>query len=81
MATPFTLHGMPMSGATRRVAVIAKERNIPYVLNHVNLMQGEHKQDSYKAHQPFCQIPYISVRRPLPSPPSLMIPRCAHTPR
>ncbi len=66
MATPFTLHGVAISGATRRVEVIAKERNIPYVLNHVNVMQEEHKSAAYKAHHPFGQIPYISVR-PLPS--------------
>jgi len=49
-----------MSTCTRRVAVIAKERNIPYELIQVNLQGGEHKQPAHLAHQPFGQVPYIS---------------------
>jgi hypothetical protein len=42
-----------MSTCTRRVALIAKELNVPYEL----------KQPPHLQHQPFGQIPYISVRR------------------
>ena len=59
----FKLHGWSISTCTRRVALIAKERNVPYELIQVNLQGGEHKQPAYLAHQPFGQIPYISVRR------------------
>jgi hypothetical protein len=59
----FKLHGWSISTCTRRVALIAKERNVPYEIINVNLQAGEHKQPAYLAHQPFGQIPYISVRR------------------
>ena len=67
MAT-FKLHGFTMATCTRRVAMIAKERNIPYEIVPVNLAAAEHKQPSHLAHQPFGQIPYISVRRLSPFP-------------
>jgi len=70
MATTFTLHGMRLSTCTRRVALIAKERNIPYVLNAIDIAKGEQKKESYKEHQPFGQVPYITVRS-FPSLPSL----------
>ena len=57
------LHGMPFSTCTRRVALIAKERNVPYEIVPVNLQQAEHKQPAHLTHQPFGQIPYITVRR------------------
>ena len=50
-----------MTTCTRRVALIAKERNIPYEVNIVDLAKGEHKDVSYRAHQPFGQVPYITV--------------------
>jgi len=59
-AYKFELHGFPMSTCTRRVALIAKERNIPYELTPVDLTKGEHKHASYCEHQPFGQVPYIS---------------------
>jgi glutathione S-transferase len=51
-----------MSTCTRRVALIAKELNLPYELIPVDLMVAEHKQPPHLQHQPFGQIPYISVR-------------------
>jgi len=60
----FKLHGYNISTCTRRVAQIAKERNIPYELVSIDLPTGEHKQEAHVAHQPFGQVPYITVRRP-----------------
>ena len=60
----FKLHGYNISTCTRRVAQIARERNIPYELVSVDLPTGEHKQQAHVAHQPFGQVPYITVRRP-----------------
>jgi len=53
------LYGAPQSTCTRRVALIAKECNIPYEVVAVNIMAGDHKQAAYKTHQPFGQVPYI----------------------
>ena len=44
------------------MAVIAKERNIPYEWIAVDLSKGEHKQPAHLAHHPFGQVPYIVVR-------------------
>ena len=56
------LHGSPLSTCTRRVALIAKERNVPYQVVTVDLKAAEHKQPAHLQHQPFGQIPYITVR-------------------
>jgi transposase len=59
----FKLHGAPLYGCTSmstctlRVALIAKERNLHYELILVNVRHPLHLQ-----HQPFGQIPYITVR-------------------
>ncbi|KAH9977470.1 glutathione S-transferase [Russula compacta] len=60
MASAFRLHGAAKSTCTRRVALIAKERNIPYELVPVNFAVAEHKQPAHLAHQPFGQVPYIT---------------------
>jgi glutathione S-transferase len=57
-----------MSTCTRRVGLIAKERNVPYEVVTVKLAEAEHKQPPYLQHQPFGQIPYIVVRRRFPLP-------------
>src|SRR5882757_1803483 len=59
---PIVLHGASLSTCTRKVAMIAKERNIPYELVTVDLRVAEHKQPPHLEHQPFGQIPYIVVR-------------------
>ena len=64
----FKIHGSPLSTCTRRVALIAKERNVPYEVVVVNLAGGEHKQPPHLQHQPFGQIPYIRVRLCFPLP-------------
>ncbi|KAG2031204.1 glutathione S-transferase [Suillus americanus] len=53
------LYGFPTTTCTRFVALVCKEKNIPYELIHVNLAQDEHKQPAFTAIQPFGQIPYI----------------------
>jgi glutathione S-transferase len=63
MAFKFTLHGAPQSTCTRVVAVIAKERNIPFETVTLNFREAEHKQPANLAHHPFGQVPYIAVRR------------------
>jgi len=55
------LHGLSLSTCTRRVAVIAKERSVPYELIPVNLQTAEHKQPAHLAHQPFGQVPYLTL--------------------
>jgi glutathione S-transferase len=51
-----------MSTCTRCVALIAKEVNIHYELIPVDFQVAEHKQPAHLQHQPFGQIPYITVR-------------------
>ncbi|KAF8265883.1 glutathione S-transferase [Lactarius quietus] len=58
MSISFKLFGSPMSTCTRRVALIAKERNIPYTLVPIDFTKAEHKAPSHVEHQPFGQVPY-----------------------
>jgi glutathione S-transferase len=58
----FKLHGASLSTCTRRVALIAKERNVQYQLIPVDFKAAEHKQPPHLQHQPFGQVPYIIVR-------------------
>ncbi|KAH9961827.1 glutathione S-transferase [Russula dissimulans] len=53
------LHGTPTTSCTRRVVLIAKERNIPYEFVPVDFTTREHKQPAHLEHQPFGQVPYI----------------------
>jgi len=48
-----------MSTCTRRVALILKEKNVPYELVVVDISKNENKNPSYLANQPFGQVPYI----------------------
>ena len=58
----FKLHGGSTTTCTRRVALIAKERNLKYELIPIDFNVAEHKQPPHLKHQPFGQIPYITVR-------------------
>ncbi|THH12679.1 hypothetical protein EW146_g7471 [Bondarzewia mesenterica] len=60
------IYGVPLSTCVRRVAVVCKEKNVPYELVTLDLQAGEHKSPAYLEKQPFGQVPYIV--RPL-SPP------------
>ncbi|KAG2074851.1 glutathione S-transferase [Suillus decipiens] len=53
------LYGSPLSTCTRLVALICKEKNIPYELIKVDLAKGEQKHAAFTANQPFGQVPYI----------------------
>lgn len=57
----FKLHGYPKSTCTRRVALVARERSIPYELIPVSVQTGEHTQETHLSHHPFGQVPYIIV--------------------
>ena len=53
------LHGFHLSTCTRRVALICKEKNVPYELVPVDITKDAHKLPEYTAVQPFGQVPYI----------------------
>ncbi|KAH9977474.1 glutathione S-transferase [Russula compacta] len=59
MASVFRLHGPPKARCTIRVALIAKERNIPYQLVPINFEAPDHDQPAHLAHHPFGLAPYI----------------------
>ncbi|KAI6103183.1 glutathione S-transferase [Pisolithus croceorrhizus] len=54
-----TIHGAPYSTCTRLVALVCKEKQIPFNLSVVDLSKGQHKAPGFVAVQPFGQIPYI----------------------
>ena len=53
------LYGFPRSTCTRLVALICKEKGIPYELIVIDLSKREQKKPEYVKFQPFGQIPYI----------------------
>jgi len=53
------LYGYPTSTCTLRVAVVLKEKNVPFSFHMVDLAKGEHKAPAFVVHQPFGQVPYI----------------------
>ncbi|OBZ69076.1 hypothetical protein A0H81_10880 [Grifola frondosa] len=53
------LYGFPFSTCTRRVALILKEKNVPFEVISVDLSKGEQKAADFVAKQPFGQVPYI----------------------
>ncbi|KAG2123007.1 glutathione S-transferase [Suillus cothurnatus] len=53
------LYGFSSSAYTRLVALVCKEKNIPYELIIVDFAKGEHKQPAFTAIQPFEEVPYI----------------------
>ena len=56
------MYGAPMSTCTRRVAVVLKEKNIPYELKVIDFAKREHKDPEYIAKlQPFGQVPVLIV--------------------
>jgi hypothetical protein len=57
--TMVKLYGFPLSTCTRLVALVCKEKEIPYELISVNLAQGEQNAPEFVAKQPFGQVPYI----------------------
>ncbi|KAI9452202.1 glutathione S-transferase [Russula earlei] len=55
----FKLYGHPTTTCTLRVALVAKERNIPYEFVLVDIMTGQQKQLVHLEHNPFGLVPYI----------------------
>ncbi|KII85279.1 hypothetical protein PLICRDRAFT_166954 [Plicaturopsis crispa FD-325 SS-3] len=53
------LYGVPQSVCTRRVAVVCREKNVPYELVPVDVAKRAHKSPAYLEKQPFGQLPYI----------------------
>ncbi|KAH7928889.1 glutathione S-transferase [Leucogyrophana mollusca] len=53
------IYGFPISICTKRVALVCREKNIPYELVTVDMMTGAHKGEAYTKVQPFGQVPYI----------------------
>ncbi|KAI0725085.1 glutathione transferase [Fomitopsis betulina] len=53
------LYGSSKSTCTRRVAVVLKEKNVPYEFVPVDIASGAHKSAEFLAKQPFGQVPYI----------------------
>ncbi|KAG1721322.1 glutathione S-transferase [Suillus occidentalis] len=53
------LYGYPLSTCTRLVALICKEKNIPYEYINIDLAKGEQNTPAFTANQPFGQVPYI----------------------
>lgn len=56
------LYGSAVSTCTRRVAVVLKEKEVPYEFIPVDFTKGENKTPEYLSKQPFGQVPYIDVR-------------------
>ena len=53
------LYGLAMATCTKRVRCVLEELQVPYELINVNIFKDENKDPSFKARQPFGQIPYI----------------------
>ncbi|EJF59318.1 thioredoxin-like protein [Dichomitus squalens LYAD-421 SS1] len=53
------LYGYAAITCTKTVRCVLEELNVPYELINVDLSKGEHKNQEYKAKQPFGQVPYI----------------------
>jgi glutathione S-transferase len=60
------LYGSSVSGSTRRVALVLREKEVPYEFILVDMSKGEHKTPEFLNKQPFGQVPYI-VRVLFPS--------------
>jgi len=53
------LYGFSISTCTLRVAVVLKEKGVPFEFIPVDLTKGAHKAPEFIANQPFGQVPYI----------------------
>lgn len=53
------LYGFPTSTCTLCVALVLKEKNVPFEFHMVDVAKGAHKAPGFVAHQPFGQVPYI----------------------
>lgn len=53
------LYGYHRDTCTPRVALILREKNVPFEFIPVDLKKGEQKSPEYLKHQPFGSTPYI----------------------
>ena len=53
------LYGYYRDTCTPRVAMILREKNVPFEFINVDMTKGEHKSPEYMKHQPFGSTPYI----------------------
>ncbi|KAF9037901.1 glutathione S-transferase [Hymenopellis radicata] len=53
------LFGFPVSTHTKRVAVVLREKRVPFDVHPINVAAGDQKSPEYLAKQPFGQVPYI----------------------
>ncbi|KAF7981310.1 hypothetical protein HWV62_34243 [Athelia sp. TMB] len=53
------LYGSPVSGSTKRVAMVLDEKHVSYEFHIVDLQKGAQKAPEHVAKQPFGQVPYI----------------------
>ena len=60
------VYGYTQSAATKLVAGVLREKNIPYKLVLVDMSLGEHKSPEHLEKQPFGQVPYIVIVLSLP---------------
>jgi glutathione S-transferase len=56
---PIRLYRHPISGHSHRVELYLSLLGLPYELEHVDLLQGAHKQPAYLAKNVFGQVPVI----------------------
>ncbi|KAF7981294.1 hypothetical protein HWV62_34211 [Athelia sp. TMB] len=54
-----TLYGSPISSCTKRVAVVLKEKDIPFTFVSIDLAKGEQKSPDFLKKQPFGMVPCI----------------------
>ncbi|KND00569.1 uncharacterized protein SPPG_04877 [Spizellomyces punctatus DAOM BR117] len=53
------VHGAPFSTCTQRVAVVLREKNVPFEIVPVNFAAGQHKSEEFLKLQPFGQVPVL----------------------
>lgn len=55
------LYGSSYSTCTKRVAMVLREKEVPFEFVSVAIERGAQKAPTFLAHQPFGQVPYIVV--------------------
>jgi glutathione S-transferase len=62
MATRYVLHGIYLSGPTYKVGLMLTLTGIPFDYEHLNMMQGAHKQPDFLAKNRYGQAPCLEDR-------------------
>jgi len=53
------VYGNKLATCTQRVLILLEELNLKYELHEIDIMKGEHKDDTYLMLQPFGKIPVV----------------------